>query len=387
MNAARRIGLVSSGALHGFLALILMKPALPQPSAPDPPTSVHVVQVDAADLAGVTNQTFDFDVEKIRARGGSLFPFAEGEPLHSQFASHVQGGIRDSSTRASIVERTLVQPPLKLTDDQLRHLLDRSWSRRRRWSAFKPIADAASHYHPERGDLPLLLRGYADQNSLQPFAVSSWSPEAKVWALLSIAADHADFVEFISQYIARFPSSRSAAELLFLLDKVVQANLEALIALMKIDPLVDLAWTAAVNPQAAQALSALHLYHQERLERRGLWNIETLRRKYNDVRVTILRHLVGRTTQKQRDNDALFNLGEIYWRQGKFSEAVSWWVRIVPHPSDSTFAASSEVLREITTTDTFDRERITAALDANKVRWVDASFMRLRQFGYRFDTF
>lgn len=275
---------------------------------------------------------------------------------------------------------------LELTNDQLQAVLDESWSRRRRWDAFKPIADAASRYHQERGELPLLLRGYVDQNSLQPFAASSWNPEAKLWALLSIAADHADFVEFISQFIARYPSSRSSTELLFLLDKVVQANLEALITLMKTDPLVELEWTTAVSPQGAKALSMIHLYHQTRLGRQGLWNIEALTTRYDAVRVAVLQHLVRTTPHRYRSNDAMFLLGEIHWRHGKFADAVGWWQKIVPDSSDTHFAAASEVLRAITT-GPVNRERIAAALDADKIRWIDVSFIRLQQFGYRFDTF
>jgi hypothetical protein len=385
MKQHRRVGFLISAAIHGFSVAILMKPATPQPSPPETKSTLDVFQVEAADLAGVTDQAFDFDVEKIFSRGGRLFPFTQGELLPAHITAHVQSG-RGSSTRAFVVEPSLARPPLELTNDHLQALVDKSWSRRRRWDAFKPIADAASRYHPERGDLPMLLRGYVDQNLLQLFNASSWNPEAKLWASLSIAADHADFVEFISQFIAQYPSSRSATELLFLLDKVVQANLEALITFMKTDPLLDLGWTTAVSPRAAEALSALHLYHQTGLGRRGLWSTDALKRRYDEVRVAVLQHLIRTTPHQYRSNDAMFLLAEIYWRHGKFEDAIGWWQKIVPDASDTHFAASSEVLRAITT-GTANRERIAAALDGDKIRWVDASFIRLQQFGYRSDTF
>jgi hypothetical protein len=386
MTSARRTGFLISAALHGFLAVLLMKPTAPQPRPPEMKSSLEVVQVDAADLADVTDQTFDFDVEKIISRGGRLFPFTQGELLHAQVTAQVQGGTTDRSALAFVVEPSLAQPPLALTHDQLQALLDKSWSRRHRWNAFKPVADAASHYHPDHGDLFQLLRGYVDDNSFQPFTVSSWNPEAKLWAGLSIAADHADFVEFILPFIARFPSTRSATELLLLLDNVVRSNLETLITLIKTDPLLHLGWTRQLNPRAAEALAALHSYYQTALGRRGLWRVEALTLRYDAVRLGILQHLVRTTPHQYRSNDAMFLLGEINWRHGKIADAAEWWQKIVPDSSDTHFAASSDIRRAITA-EAVNRERIAAALDADKLRWIDASFIRLQQFGYRFDTF
>jgi hypothetical protein len=385
MNSERRVGFVISALLHGLSLGVLVRPVILQPKAPETTATVEVLQVDVADLAGVTDQTFDFDVEKIISRGGSLFPFTRGDVLQQQIPTRLQKENDVLSTSAFAVVSSINRPPLELTRDQLQELLDKSWSRRRRWDAFKPIAEIASDHDPEVGDLPLLLRGYVEQNSLQPFT-ASWYPEGKLWALLSIAADHADFVEYISRFIAQHPSSRSSTELLFLLDNVVQANLEALITLVRTDPLTDLHWTQAANPRAMEALSALHLYHQTALGRRGFWRVDALKMTYDTVRVKVLLHLIRNTPRGYRSNDALFLLGEIYWRQGKFGDAAGSWQKMVPHPTDTHFAASLEI-RQALTHGTADRDRITAALDRNKDRWIDASFVRLKRFGYRFNTF
>ena len=385
MNAERRVGLLISATLHVFAVGIVAWPGTLHRTPPETESTVDVLQVDVADLAGVTDQTFDFDLEKIISRGGGLFPFMQGPLLEAYITPLLQDGGRALSTNTFVRESSPVRPTLELTNGRLQELLDKSWSRRRRWDAFTPIADAASQHHPEQGDLPALIRGYVDQNSLQPFA-APWNAEGKVWALLSIAADHADFVAYISQFIAQHPSSRSSTELLFLLDKVVQANLEALIALVNTDPLSDLRWTREVNPRAAEALSALRLYHQARLARRGLWGIDAIRATYDEVRMRVLQHLIRNTPRQHRSNDALFLLGEIYWRRGRFTDAMLSWQRMVPHSGDTHFAGSSEV-RQAIATGTANRERINAALDRDKHRWLDLSFARLQRFGYRFDTF
>lgn len=115
MSSRRRGGFLTSAAIHGFLVAMLMTPAAPQPSRPQTTSILDVVQVDADALAGVTDQTFDFDVAKILSRGGSLFPFTQGALLHTKITAHLQTRSRDSSTQALVVEPSLAQPPLELT--------------------------------------------------------------------------------------------------------------------------------------------------------------------------------------------------------------------------------------------------------------------------------
>src|SRR3990170_4254801 len=90
MNAERRVGFVVSTLLHSLSLGVLVRPVILQPKAPETTAAVEVVQVDVADLAGVTDQTFDFDVEKIISRGGSLFPFTRGDVLQQQIPRRLQ---------------------------------------------------------------------------------------------------------------------------------------------------------------------------------------------------------------------------------------------------------------------------------------------------------
>ena len=385
MNSERPVGFVISALFHGLALGALVRPVIPQPKPSERSATVELLQVDVTDLTGVTDHTFDFDVEKIISRGDSLFPFTRGDVLEQQTTTRLQKENDVLSASAFAVVSSVDRPPLELIEGRLQELLDQSWSRRRRWDAFQPIAEIASRHDPDVGDLPLLLRGYVDHNSLQPFT-ASWYPEEKLWALLAIAADHRHFVEYISRFIAQYPSSRSSTELLFLLDNVVRANLEAVITLVRTDPLTDLRWTQAANPRAMEALSALHLYHQKALGRRGFWGVDALTMTYDAVRVKVLLHLIRNTPRGYRSNDALFLLGEIYWRQGNVHDATGWWQKMVPHPNDTHFAASLEIRRALAG-GTADRDRIIVALDRNKDRWIDASFVRLNRFGYRFNTF
>ncbi len=100
----------------------------------------------------------------------------------------------------------------------------------------------------------------------------------------------------------------------------------------------------------------------------------------------ILEHLIRTTPQDYRVNDARFLIGEIWWQQGRLTEALEIWRRINPDASDEYFMVYSYV-RTNTGADTQSRTRINAALNEQTRRWTQASFERLRHFGFRFDTF
>ena len=155
-------------------------------------------------------------------------------------------------------------------------VLDAAWSRRERWAAFQHIQDLVQRSNPQEGDLPTLLRRYVSENLLQPFDASQNS-EPKLWALLSVAADHNEFIQFIRSFVARVPSSRATTELLFLLDKLVQANLHAVLALLELDADHGLVWTKTVSPSGAEALLRVRRYHEGVLSARGLWDASVSR--------------------------------------------------------------------------------------------------------------
>jgi hypothetical protein len=83
---------------------------------------------------------------------------------------------------------------------------------------------------------------YVEQNGLQPYA-DPGERDHRLWAQLAVAADHADFIGFISRYASEHPSSKATTDLLFLLDTLVQANLNDLATLMSAEPSEDLALT------------------------------------------------------------------------------------------------------------------------------------------------
>jgi hypothetical protein len=102
-----------------------------------------------------------------------------------------------------------------LSDSALQSLIDQSWSRRDRWRTFQPIVKLAERYNADIGKLPTVLHAYLDQNGTQPY-VDSTVLDPRVWLQLGLAADHVDWVGFISRYASEHPSTRATTELLFL---------------------------------------------------------------------------------------------------------------------------------------------------------------------------
>jgi hypothetical protein len=280
------------------------------------------------------------------------------------------------------------KPPLVLTDAALQAMLDTSWSRRDRWQAFQAIAKLAVAHHPHDGALPRLLRGYGVQNGLQPY-VDAGVRDPRLWTQLGLAADHRDFIDFISQYASRHPSTKATTELMFLLDKLVQASFDALTVMLDSDPVEDLKWTRTASGDAYSAVVRIRDYYRAELQSRHLTSREALTAYYDAARIAVLTTIVETTPQAYRAGDAEYLIGAIYWKQGLIADAVGAWKEIVAHSDDAYVAAYSEILAEIRAADTqsLDRRQINRVLEGEHGRWLILSSERLRQFGYHFDTF
>src|SRR5262249_24740168 len=202
------------------------------------------------------------------------------------------------------------RPPLDLSAFQRQAIVDKSWSRRDRWRAFQPIVTLARNYNPDEGALPSLLRAYDTQDGLQPYAEAAMR-DPRLWSQLLVAADHADFIAFISEFVTKQPSTKSGTELLFLLDQLAQASNDTLVTLLETDPETQLGWTQNSNRSAYDALVTLRKRYFAQLKERGLSLGDSLKRYYEEARLGILDTNLQTTHSGHRANDACCRIGEI----------------------------------------------------------------------------
>jgi hypothetical protein len=333
---------------------------------------------------------FMFDFAKISDRATLLFPFLAlkmsfepAEPAartaSKRLVNPLSPPLEDTSTR-----------PLVLSDAELQALVDKTWSRRRRWTPFQPIAAMAETSDPDTGRLPALLRAYVEQNALQPY-VDANIRDPRLWTELGIAADHGDFVDFIARFAVDHPSTKATTELLFLLEKLAQGSYDALITLLDTRPAEDLWWTRDSNREAHKLIVTLQRYYSLELERRGLLERGELKAHYDGVRLRILNGIVGTTPRGYRVNDARFLIGGIQWRAGRTADAVRVWREMTIDPTDSYVALYSDLLSALPAAGAsgqkLDPVRVGNAVNAERGRWINFSYDRLRQFGYRFESF
>ena len=332
---------------------------------------------------------FRFDFEKIARRAVQLFPFLTGSlSFETLVTPPVDGGPLSWGNLFRQLRGEAAKPPLVLGDHALQALLDKSWSRRHRWEGFQIIAAATDVYNPDVGGLPALLRGYGVQNGLQPYEEREIR-DPRLWAQLGLAADHADFIGFVSQYASRHPSSKATTELLFLVDKLTQASLDALVTLVGTVPEAELQWTLKANRRAYDALVTLREYYRIQLERRDLRSSAAIAAYYGETRLAILRSILRTTPDGYRASDARFLIGEIYWKQGKTADALRSWSGIAVDAEDVYATASSQLLAAISAAEGRqpNARDVGWILDGEQGRWVIFSIARLRQFGYHLDTF
>jgi hypothetical protein len=385
---------VADGAPAPTIVVVHLPSAMP--GAPDKPVAARDKETTSEDLgihvpddSTFSLPGFTFDFGKVINRAGSLFPFLTGRLSLEHIVAARQHGAPGLTNPFARRRRTdSGKPPLVLSEAGLRSMLDTTWSRRDRWRAFQPIAKLAAAHDPNDGALPRLLRGYGVQNGLQPY-VDVMVRDPRLWTQLGLAADHRDFIDFISEYASRHPSTRATTELLFLLDKLVQASFDALTVMLDTDPVEDLKWTRTANRDAYSAVVKIRDYYRAELQSRHLTSREALKDYYDAARLAVLTTIVDTTPQSYRAGDATFLIGTIYWKQGRTADAVVAWTDIVVNPEDEYAAAYSDILSEVRRPDpqSLDTRQINRILESEHGRWLVLSSERLHRFGYHFDTF
>jgi hypothetical protein len=343
----------------------------------------------SADSRRLEFPKFTFDLEPIAARAKALFPFLT-ESLALEPAMQAMRTARGSSLVSPLprAARPGDLPPLEATDAAIQALVDRVWTRRERWDRFAAIAALTRRYDADAGQLPAVVRRYVDQNVLQPY-VESGTRDPRLWTMLGLAAEHKDFITFITRYAAEHPSSRTTIELMFLLDDLVQGSRDTLLVLFQLDPATHLWWTGAINRDAQRLVSGLQRYYSEPLRASGLQLEEAVRVHHDSVRLAILDAILAATPGGYREADAHFLIGSIHWRQRNADAALAAWRQMVVRPADRFGAAASEMLAVITpaTAKTVDARAIDLVLARQRARWTEFWYVRLRQFGYRADSY
>jgi hypothetical protein len=347
-----------------------------------------VVELEDETLA---SPGFTFDVAKIAEHPALLFPFLT--PGLSLDAFHLapprppSDRLTDPFAPAPQARSDLAapRPPLSLTDAALQSLVDRAWSRRDRWTAFQQIAALVERYNPDTGALPRLLRAYLDQDGLQPF-VDRGFRDPRVWAQLGLAADHVRFIAFISRYAGEHPSTRTTTELLFMLDDIAQANLDALLTLQQTDLTMEMRWTRAQNAGAFKLLADIQQHFAGILERRRLATAPAIRAAYGEVRLQILEGLVRTTPNGYRVADARFLIGAVHWANGRADQALAAW-RTLDDATCETYTVACREVREASVAPDVNPARIDELLATQSERWRVYAEARLRQFGYRPNVF
>jgi hypothetical protein len=369
-------------------------------SRPGATTTIQVVDMRPRDTAAVTVPpraespgvvgdpdlhvgSFTFDIDRIARRRTLLFPFVTDDVAFTELERSLSTtGQRGWSDPA--VTRRSSRRPLTIDRAAIQAIVDRAWSRRDRWNSFREIKSLIDTYDGDEGAVPVVLRAYLAQNILQPYYESA-IPDTRLWVMLALSADHIDFIDYLAAYSREHPSSRTTTELLFLLDKLVQGNRDALVALITLDPPSQAEFTRRARPDAFDLLTSIRTHYKDTLAAKGLSSLDAIERRYDAIRLRLLDAIVGTSPYGYRANDAKYLAGVIHWRAGRRDQAVRLWQAIRPSPEDLYQDAYDRVLMALDEAEPV--RSIEAALDAETGRWLMTSYERLRQFGYRFDTY
>jgi hypothetical protein len=354
----------------------------PLPSEPEPEIPIG----GGFEISRLRVGELNVDIAKIRARSTTLFPFLT---LDLKFLERVSQDVQKARERladpySAAGRGAASQDVLLMSDEAFQRAVDGAWSRRERWKTFTEVARLVSTHSASQGRAPELIRGYLDQNILQPYCDDTIK-DPRFWAMLENAADHVDFIDFVRSYTRRYPSSRTTTELLFLLDELAQGSRDVMIMMIETRPEADLQYTASLTRDGYELARTLKQHYGSWLFERQL-DKPAVRALYDALRLRLLSTIVETTPGGYRASDARYLAGEVLFNQGNLSEAQRVWRSMRPDPHDAYVRASSEVLQALAVDIPNPRE-LRRVLQAEYGRWRVYSIDRLRHFGHSCDTF
>jgi hypothetical protein len=352
-----------------------------------PPADVPIAidhPIPPEQLSGYEFSGLPFNIAKIAARRAALFPFLTAD---LSFIDRIADDLRAAAAHLpNPLDQSLHAKPLELGDHLIQQLIDESWSRRDRWMRFKQIAALLAGHDANEGMAPALMRAYLDHNLLQPYCAGK-TKDGQFWALLENASEHADFLEFIRRYARTRSSSRTTTELLFLMDELAQASYEVASTVAATSVSHDLAYSAVNAPSSALLAAGVGNDLRYWFASRGLSANTDMRGAYNRVRLRVLATIIETTPDRYREADARFLAGEIFFREGNIEEAVEWWRAMQSTDSDSYAAASRDIKIVIEKTGKLDEFELRRILSRESARWAEVNYARMKQFGYRCDSY
>jgi hypothetical protein len=353
---------------------------LPPPS--DAPLLIERA-IPPEELSGYDISGLPFNLPKIDARRASLFPFLTADlSFIDRLATDVRVG---AGKLKNPLDEALAAKPLVLRDALRQQVVDEAWARRDRWKQFSQIRALLIGHDAHAGDAPALLRAYLDQNLLQPYC-DGRSKDGQFWALLENSTEYVDFLEFIRGYARTRSSSRTTTELLFLMDELAQGNREVAETVLRTSVSHDLARTATISPLAARLAANIGNDLRAWLASRHYTEHHGVGAAFDQVRLRILTTIVETTPAGYRESDARFLAGQIFFRQGNLEEAMQWWLKMQPVGGDTYGDAATAILK-ILEPGKVDTARMRSVMWKESARWHDVNYARLKQFGYRCDSY
>jgi hypothetical protein len=348
----------------------------------DPPLLIERA-IPPEELSGYDISGLPFNLAKIDARRASLFPFLTAD---LSFIDRMATDIRSASAHLkNPLEPALAAQPLVLDDRLRQQVVDEAWSRRDRWKQFSQIRALLIGHDAHTGDAPALMRAYLDQNLLQPYC-DGRSKDGQFWALLENSTEYADFLEFIRAYARTRSSSRTTTELLFLMDELAQGNREVAQTVLGTNVSHDLAYSATISPNAARLAAGIATDLRVWLASHRYTEHEGVGPAYDQVRLRILSTIVETTPGGYRESDARFLAGEIFFRQDNVEEAMQWWLKMRPRDGD-TYGDAAKAILAILEPGKVDVFALRRVLWKESARWHDVNYARLKQFGFRCDSY
>ncbi len=287
-------------------------------------------------------------------------------------------------------ENLKASPALEFPEPERNAYFDKTLPLRKE-DQFKSFIGDYFSYHKDKGDLPVGVRELYYKNLQRIAFVFSDDPTYFMVDYFQENLNKEDFLIRAMELVSRHRNTKTSAEMLFALEDIYEIQMRAWKQFFKFSEEEESLAAGREQEIRIATLRAVKERYQKVLENKDIKDYNQLSKIYFKRREEIINEILN-TPEQYRAQDALFELGTIYWQKGEeyqnpedFEKAKEIWLKIPVTPATGEFLNEEtyNILREELKHNPVSTHRVGNILRRGTQRNIQEKSERERRLLYR----
>jgi len=204
-------------------------------------------------------------------------------------------------------------------------------------------------YDPNDGDLPIAIRELYYQNLERLLYSFSSDPTYFYLDYYLENLNKEDFLNHALYQASRLDGSKTATELLFIIEEIYKIQQRAWLSYFQFNALYEKIPPEKRDRLRVETLKRVGERYKEILENKDIKRFQDIENKYRQRRLEIIEHIIKNSPQNYRLQDAYFEYAAIKWEMGvqnndaiKKNEAIVQWQSIINQAKNKSFTQNEK---------------------------------------------